>query len=98
MITIGGNMMAGEMSGFPEKRFPDILIIEEKDELPDPNFWGFKRFSYVFINENNKYKEEFKKHTLHTTSMLDLLWGEYFEFKDITKEIANDFNLKRPII
>ena len=98
MIIIGGNMMAGEMSGYKEKRLPDILIIEEKDDLPDPNFWRFKRFSYVFINENNKYKKEFKEHTLHTTSMLNLLWAEYFEFKNISEEIANDFNLKRPIL
>jgi hypothetical protein len=92
MITIGGDKM---MSTFQGGSLPNILIIEEKDELPDPRFWRFKRFSYVFINENNKYKEEFKEHTLHTTSMLGHLWGEYFEFKDISEEIGNNFNLKR---
>ena len=47
---------------------------------------------------NRNYKKEFKEHTLHTTSMLNLLWAEYFEFKNISEEIANDFNLKRPIL
>ena len=50
MITIGGDKM---MSTFQGESIPNILIIEEKDELPDPRFWRFKRFSYVFINENN---------------------------------------------
>lgn len=69
------------------------LIIEKEDEIPPKRFWGFKRFDYIFIHEDNKYKKEFEEASIQSISILEKMWVNYCEFKDISNEVANNLNL-----
>lgn len=58
------------------------LIIEKEDTIPENvHYFRGKRFNYVFIHKDNKYKEEFKLITEPNTVAMGFKFGEYYEYE-----------------
>ena len=61
---------------------PKILVIEKKDELPkNKHYFKGKRFNYIFIHKDNKYKEDFKILLNPTINVLGYEIGQWNEYE-----------------
>ena len=62
---------------------PRILVIEKEDKLPKniKNHFKGKRFEFIFIHKENKFKEDFKIILKPTFEVLNYQLGNIYEYE-----------------
>ena len=64
------------------KNIPRTLILEIDDELPqNPHYFKGKKFEWIFIHKDNKYKEDFKLLLNPTINVLGYEIGQWNEYE-----------------
>ncbi len=65
----------------PNVHNDSVLIIGEDDIIKNENQFKMKRFNWIFIHKNNKYKDDFKRLTEPSRMVLGLEIGKFYEYE-----------------